>query len=333
MALIIQDFFKSVDLSAAPEGLDSISDQLKAFSFGETTFAFDSYPTAPPKAPESLRPTVSRSQVLQKSSSQKKKERQRQHFLRLLGGEVMVKGKVVDGPLSFSSVVITKSFLQTALGKKALAAVEISDKEKASKKTAQEQLLSLNFENGTCKGQSYAIMVASRKQKEDGVLLLGSIRKNHAIFFQAVERFRNVQRTSSESGVLITWNYQVEQIALDVLEELSGLRRVVKEQFDLLEKTFQQSVTKFFDTPKLEAIQISLNNELIGPGHSIVALLGSKHFIYDSARESGLYEYSLKVDLISDLFAYFSKHQKEENPLRYIILNGFAQVKEEHKVP
>lgn len=338
----------------AADSPDALSEQFKAFSLSDSHFNFD-FPSQGAGLPSlfnfnctqavsakdkaSLTSPASQKDRVSRVSFRKKKEairieKQRRQVCRvhLLEAQAMSHGKKLKASLSFKKETITEEFLKTALGKKALHAVAESEKEKDTDKPTQQKLLELDFTNGTCKGQSYAIMVAFMKQNEDGLKLLYSIDKNHVLFFQATERFRDVRRIDSFSSEdLITCNYRVEQIALDVLEDLSGLRRVVKKQCDLLDKDFQENVTKIFATLKLEAIQISLIRQRIGAGHSVVALLGGKNFFYNSAYESGLYEYSVKTDLISDLFAYFARLQKEKNPLRYIVVNGFAQAKEESK--
>jgi hypothetical protein len=331
----IKDFL-NCKLDSPPLDFSSLHKSASQPSFDLASFSSDFF------VPRSVTPMSQKSKTTKMKMTKRdffkrgklyKKKVQTRQINLSLDSEWMLRGKMLDCPISFRKCEITEDFLATDLGKKALFAAEVSLKEKSSPMAAKDKLLNMTFTGGTCKGQSYAIMVAFMKQQKDtDTTLFEVIQQKQVIFFQAVEKLRNVQRhealaLDASVKLSITCNRTVEKISLDTLEELSGLQRVVQGLFDLFEENCKEKVEKLIDAPELRAIQLSLYKEKPGSAHSIVALVGRNILLYDSRREAGLYKYSEKEDLTADLFTYFSKLKTEENPLRYILVNGFAQAK------
>lgn len=211
-----------------------------------------------------------------------------------------------------------------------LQAAEASIKKNKLSISPKEYLQKISFRDGTCIGQSYALMAARTKQKngESGTLL-GIMEPNEIRCFQLLEYMnvavRNVQTLpDGKTKTTFSCDPALEKMTLNALKEQSGFEKINEHHFDLSDEHGEFNLHALISGGSFEAIEIGLYSADPGMAHSIVAFCDEEILLYD-LNDTGLISYTTQADLAEDLIRLFRVHKYDKNPLRYVNIQGFKQ--------
>jgi hypothetical protein len=243
------------------------------------------------------------------------------------------KGEIIEKPLPYKNMELDERFFKTYLGQKALVAAEIYLEDELVPGTAKELLLGKKYTQGTCFGQSFALMIALMKLENGAAgTLLDHVETDFIRFFMTLEALRGNERCpetlpSGVSVIDIRCNERIVDLALQEFHKLSGLARVAKQRIAYLEKDAKAQMRQIFENPRITAFEIGLYHDYAGAAHSIVALFGKNSYMYDL--QTGLIKETTREDFIHDLFNYFETKYRRANPLCTIYIESFAPAKKE----
>lgn len=244
----------------------------------------------------------------------------------------MIKGRLIEFPYAADVLPkLSEGFLNSTLGKKALEIAKLFLEQTSSlavSATDHLKEVETRFTEGTCLGQSYALVIAYSKIEElEPKKLFETLNTTYVLFFQLLEYMNYKEDKPNfyyKEGVFsLNMLAPVQQKAVEVVVEKSGWKYKGLCAFDLLKKESEKEFIERLDSAKDSLVEIGFYHKKRGSDHSILAFFTKKVAVYDAY--AGFAHYDSNRALVSDVQNLINKFKILKNPLRAISLQVFSK--------
>lgn len=239
----------------------------------------------------------------------------------------MTEGKFITKPLQIktSPYELDRHFFSQSLATKALPFLkEYLPKEQISRKFSK--YVSTSLREGTCYGQSCALMIAYSQQLQGKKgRLLDLINRSHIIFFQIMANVSACYRTVVGTKTTFKTKEPGETVSLAQLKSLAGMERTQSMLFDFYNPDEKKKfIDTFMTTPEKTFAELTFYKKEAANAHSCAAIIEKAPISYDI--QVGLVQYNTRDQYLKDFLTKFDSDQKLGNPPRYLSCQFFRKI-------